>query len=136
MAAEGRTQLKTYFETKDRPTAAQFANLIDSVVNSVDDAISEVEAQAGTDADVMAWSSLRVRQAVIAGITAAFEAAIAIGTAATNDVLLYNGTNWVNSASQPLSSLQTYADNAAAVSAGLSAGDLYRKSDGTVMVRY
>jgi hypothetical protein len=30
----------------------------------------------------------------------------------------------------------TYADNAAATSGGLVAGDIYRKSDGTLMIRY
>lgn len=32
MAQESRTQLKTYFQTDDVPTEAQFANLIDSLV--------------------------------------------------------------------------------------------------------
>lgn len=37
MAQEGRTQLKTYFETDDAPTEDQFANLIDSGFNITDD---------------------------------------------------------------------------------------------------
>lgn len=136
MAAEARTQLKSYFQSGDTPTEAQFANLIDSASNIVDDIISQSNAEAGTGTTAAVWTSQRVRQACIAAITAVFEAAVSIGTAAANDVLIHNGTNWVNSPSQALSALQTYADNAAAVSAGLSAGDLYRKSDGTVMVRY
>ena len=32
-----RTTLKTYFETGDRPTAAQFAELIDALLNLNDD---------------------------------------------------------------------------------------------------
>ncbi|MGL5234920.1 MAG: hypothetical protein ACRC8Z_09220 [Empedobacter falsenii] len=35
-----------------------------------------------------------------------------------------------------ITSLRTYADNAAATSAGLPVGALYRKADGTLMVRY
>ena len=34
------------------------------------------------------------------------------------------------------SNVATYADNAAATSGGLVAGDIYRKSDGTLMIRY
>jgi len=37
MSAEGRTALKAYFETGDKPTQAQFENLIDSFVNKTDD---------------------------------------------------------------------------------------------------
>jgi hypothetical protein len=40
-------------------------------------------------------------------------------------------TGIVNIANTP-----TYADNAAATSGGLAAGDIYRKSDGTLMIRY
>jgi len=42
MASENRTTLKTYFETGDRPTQEQFATLIDSCVNNIDDAIPMV----------------------------------------------------------------------------------------------
>jgi hypothetical protein len=35
-----------------------------------------------------------------------------------------------------ISNTPTYADNAAATSGGLVAGDIYRKSDGTLMIRY
>lgn len=42
MASENRTTLKTYFETGDRPTQEQFATLIDSCVNNIDDAIPKV----------------------------------------------------------------------------------------------
>lgn len=38
MAAQGRTTLKSYFETGDKPTESQFADLIDSSLNLVDDA--------------------------------------------------------------------------------------------------
>lgn len=34
MTAQSKTTLKTYFETSDVPTAAQFTNLIDSYVLS------------------------------------------------------------------------------------------------------
>ena len=44
MAAENRTTLKTYFETGDVPTEAQFANLIDSFHNLPDDGDPVVEA--------------------------------------------------------------------------------------------
>lgn len=37
MAQEGRIALKSYFETGDTPTEAQFANKIDSAFNLVDD---------------------------------------------------------------------------------------------------
>ena len=37
MAEQGRTTLKSYFETGDKPTQVQFEDLIDSVVNISDD---------------------------------------------------------------------------------------------------
>ena len=37
MSEQTRTVLKTYFETGDKPTQAQFGDLIDSAVNNVDD---------------------------------------------------------------------------------------------------
>ncbi|MDX1701313.1 MAG: hypothetical protein R3250_11890 [Melioribacteraceae bacterium] len=37
MAEEGRSTLKSYFETGDVPTQGQYANLIDSSVNKADD---------------------------------------------------------------------------------------------------
>lgn len=40
MAQEGRAQLKTYFEKGDKPTEQQFANLIDSCINIIDDGSS------------------------------------------------------------------------------------------------
>ena len=38
MAQKTRTQLKAYFETGDKPTEAQFVDLIESVVNLPDGA--------------------------------------------------------------------------------------------------
>jgi hypothetical protein len=37
MSEQSRTTLKTYFNTGDKPTEAQFVNLIDSCVNKTDD---------------------------------------------------------------------------------------------------
>lgn len=42
MAAESRAALKAYFELNDRPTQAQFANLIDSMHNITDDGAAAV----------------------------------------------------------------------------------------------
>jgi len=52
MSEESRTQLKTYFETGDKPTEAQFINLIDSLLNILDDgelvsATNSITAYAG-----------------------------------------------------------------------------------------
>jgi len=41
MAQENRTTLKTYFETGDTPTQAQFINLLDSLLNLVDAGLTE-----------------------------------------------------------------------------------------------
>lgn len=43
MATQNRTTLKTYFETGDTPTQAQFEDLIDSVPNTVDSGVSNTE---------------------------------------------------------------------------------------------
>jgi len=47
-AIESRSVLKSYFETGDIPTEANFSNLIDSMVNLVDDDITVIGV--GTDA--------------------------------------------------------------------------------------
>lgn len=48
MATQGRTILKGYFNTGDKPTEAEFVNLIDSGVNWVDDLPTQAEATAGS----------------------------------------------------------------------------------------
>lgn len=42
MAAESRTAIKTYFNTGDKPTEAQFVNLIDSGFNLTDDTTDDI----------------------------------------------------------------------------------------------
>ena len=42
MAQQTRTQLKTYFETGDTPTEAEFINLIDSLLNLTDDDLDDI----------------------------------------------------------------------------------------------
>jgi len=49
MAQQNRTVLKTYFETGDTPTEAEFIDLIDSSYNESDDG---VPVQSGGDAEV------------------------------------------------------------------------------------
>ncbi len=44
MAKKNRTTLKTYFETGDKPTQSQFADLIDSSHNQTDDDTGWIEA--------------------------------------------------------------------------------------------
>lgn len=58
-----RTTLKTYFNTGDRPTEAQFADLIDSVVHKTDDLATTSEAQAGT-VDNKYMTPLKVKQSI------------------------------------------------------------------------
>ena len=53
------------------------------------------------------------------------------GAASPTERMRIKSTGIVNIANTP-----TYADNAAATSGGLLAGDVYRKSDGTLMIRY
>ena len=53
------------------------------------------------------------------------------GAASPTERMRIKSTGIVNIANTP-----TYADNAAATSGGLVAGDIYRKSDGTLMIRY
>ena len=53
------------------------------------------------------------------------------GAATPTERMRIKSTGIVNIANTP-----TYADNAAATSGGLVAGDIYRKSDGTLMIRY
>lgn len=43
MAEQGRTTLKGYFETGDKPTQSQFEDLIDSVPNTSDSGVSNTE---------------------------------------------------------------------------------------------
>ena len=58
MAEQGRTTLKSYFETGDKPTQAQFEDLIDSTQNIADDGegiasvVEDTTPQLGGDLDV------------------------------------------------------------------------------------
>lgn len=62
----------------------------------------------------------------------------------TNNIILAIGTGAIKAqykgdATVPtwnLGTLPTYADNLAATAAGLSVGDIYKKSDGTLMIKY
>lgn len=47
--ATNKEQLKAYFETGDTPTEAQFKELIDSSINTLDDKASLAEAEEGTN---------------------------------------------------------------------------------------
>jgi hypothetical protein len=83
-------------------------------------------------------------------VQAAFIAVQVDGTPGTNDMpgrLVFSTT--ADGASSPtermriksagtinFSSVSTYADNTAALAGGLVAGDVYRKSDGTLMITY
>lgn len=49
MTIQSRVTLKTYFNTGDQPTEAQFADLIDSAVNVLDDA-------SASDAQLIEWT--------------------------------------------------------------------------------
>ena len=53
------------------------------------------------------------------------------GAASPTERMRIKSTGIVNIANTP-----TYADNAAATAGGLAAGDIYRKSDGTMMITY
>lgn len=64
MATQNRTTLKSYFNTDDRPTEAQFADLIDSSVNVTDDKATTSEAQAG-NVDTKYTTPLKVKEAIL-----------------------------------------------------------------------
>ena len=79
MAVESRAQVKTYFETGDTPTEAQFVNLIDSLLHQTEDGaaietayntqvsiVPQAEAEAGTSTTVRRWTAQRVAQAIAA----------------------------------------------------------------------
>jgi len=68
MAQEDRSTLKSYFNTGDIPTEAQFANLIDSFLNLAEDAAPLDASDIGTT--VQAYS------AILAATTAAFTTAL------------------------------------------------------------
>ena len=58
MARQGRTTLKTYFETGDTPTEAQFVNLIDSVFSLDEDVLIYGIALSGKDTDIEADTAI------------------------------------------------------------------------------
>jgi hypothetical protein len=49
MAKQDRTILKTYFNTGDRPSEGEFADLIDSSLNAIDDKATQADIDAGTN---------------------------------------------------------------------------------------
>lgn len=101
MAIESRTQIKTYFQTGDIPTEAQFINLIDSLLHQTEDdaaietayndqvsIVSQAEAEAGTATTARRWTAQRVAQAIAAlgggGGGSAAEDALISGTVTAN----------------------------------------------------
>lgn len=61
-----RNTLKSYFNTGDRPTEAQFADLIDSLLHKQDDLVSQAEAEAGVATTPRTWTAERIKQAIAA----------------------------------------------------------------------
>ena len=57
MAQVNRTTLKTYFETGDVPTEAQFIDLIDSLLNILDNESYSFDGQAHGGHSVQAFSA-------------------------------------------------------------------------------
>ncbi len=53
------------------------------------------------------------------------------GAASPTEAMRIKNSRIINFANAP-----TYADNTAALAGGLVAGDVYRKSDGTLMITY
>ncbi len=124
-----RTTLKSYFETGDKPTQAQFAALIDSVLNLSEDDYTTVP---GLDAVLTGIEDdIPTELPDLSDVT--------INSPATNQALIWNGTQWVNAGivsafitdAQDISGLTNYTSNAAAITGGLVAGDLYKYNDGT-----
>ncbi len=66
MAEEGRVQLKTYFETGDKPTEAQFINLIDSESNRTDDLKFEA---ADPDVDKDELNGYKIKDRILNTVT-------------------------------------------------------------------
>lgn len=54
MAQQNRTTLKTYFNTGDMPTGAQFGDLIDSMLDILDNNTIEAEGQETVTTDTQA----------------------------------------------------------------------------------
>lgn len=59
-----RAALKAFFNTGDRPTEAQFADVMDSLAHLTDDLISQAEAEAGVATTPRIWTAERVKQAI------------------------------------------------------------------------
>lgn len=83
MTAQPRAQLYTYFETGDKPTQAQFKNLIDSSLN-----IAESSAQRITG-DVSALGNFAIRKDLLVSGFASF------GSSMVNGDLTINGVAFV-----------------------------------------
>jgi hypothetical protein len=68
MAQQSRTTVKTYFETGDTPTQAQFGHLIDSALNLTDDT-SDALSEGSTNLYVSSAQKDIIDAAVISDVT-------------------------------------------------------------------
>ena len=111
-AEQGRVQLKSYFETGDKPTQAEFGHLIDSAYNITDDVIAGFTTFAELDAlaadkslvnleDAKTWTGVQTFGGFNAGGTTVFTTsptfnlgfAVASGQTITTDLLAESTLN-------------------------------------------
>ncbi len=97
MAVETRIQLKTYFETGDKPTQRQFENLIDSTLHSSDDNIFITEAPQVADKNIGLGTLSAKNRLDVSGSVVIGRAYAGVETAPTNGLLVQGaigiGTN-------------------------------------------
>ena len=85
----GRTELKTFFETGDKPTAAEFATLIDSVYNLTDDSSPGL-------GDLLFLTNTQIAPTAPAFPTLTEVQTYVTSAAITNTIAYYNGTDVAN----------------------------------------
>jgi len=96
MAQQGRTTLKTYFETGDKPTEAQFIDLIDSFYNFTDDVTTQlitlVNKAASKSSDFQLSLSANTRLLTIDFLINSGTPLITVGTSNGADDIIWSQT--------------------------------------------
>lgn len=146
--ADSRTVLKAFFETGDVPTQAQFAALIDSLLSLIDDSNLKngIKIKSQTDGNIQIEigdtglfftndGGTFGDQIFTIGSSGINLVKISIGGFAVDSEITVNtGFEIRASGKMAIKGLQTFTNNAAAITGGLLINDMYKTATGELRI--